>query len=203
MGRAIKIDAITHHFVHYVVTQRSAGKFVTNKEIAVIIGVKRETSITEILGKRSNIQPEQWRKFKDHFNIPDDYAAPEISVSRGTSGKKHDDHSILSDKDLYIQSLNERIAEHKERINEVKEILGGVNTWLQDLVKSNLGTLLANQGVTQETIRVLLERDVHKESGGNQKKEREILNQIRAEILQNTGLNVKLGTHDGAGTANK
>lgn len=68
--KPVKIEERTLRFIEYLENARKDGKvFATNEALAKLFGKKSKSSISEILKKRSNIQPEQWKKFKEVYGI--------------------------------------------------------------------------------------------------------------------------------------
>lgn len=176
MAKAIKIEPRTIEFAEYIVNQRKAGDFATNEEIARVIGVKSKTSITEILGKRSNIQPEQWKKFKTHFH----YTSHGIGTEGTDNSVSRETHT-----EALIVSLKERIQEHKDRISEEKRILEKHNDFLQDIVKTNLTGLATGQRLIRAQVRAIHQWDAHMAAKGDPKKEESLLKQMGKRINDN------------------
>ena len=77
MAKARKIEPRTEDFIAAYKRLDQDKLLPSNVDLAGIIGVGKST-ITEILGRRQNIQPEGWEKFKKHFGLNGN---TEISVS--------------------------------------------------------------------------------------------------------------------------
>ncbi|MEO6610702.1 MAG: S24 family peptidase [Chitinophagaceae bacterium] len=67
MAQSDKIEQRTEDFIKAYEKLKGEAKFKNNKELIDILGIKSQSTISEILAKRQNIQPEQWKKFKEHF----------------------------------------------------------------------------------------------------------------------------------------
>lgn len=68
MAKSIKIQPITELFIRYYNDFTDRKTMVSNKLLASIIGTSAQ-GVSEILGRRQNIQPDQWERFKNHFGI--------------------------------------------------------------------------------------------------------------------------------------
>lgn len=64
----VHLEQRTLDFISSYNDLKGKGKISSNEELAGILGYKSESSITEILGKRQNIPPKKWAKFKEHFS---------------------------------------------------------------------------------------------------------------------------------------
>lgn len=87
----------------------------THDELAKIIGVKRKQNITEIIKKRQNIQPRQWKAFKDYFKIKE--------VQNGTEAS-HQDPDLKEGKEPdykheYLSLLKKNNGEKDKTINKL------------------------------------------------------------------------------------
>lgn len=69
MKQLKKIVDITNWFIEEYYRLERELRLPTNIELASIMGIKTPTTINNILAKAQNIQPDQWKKFKDHFGI--------------------------------------------------------------------------------------------------------------------------------------
>lgn len=95
MASLKKIEERTERFIAEYDRLSNKKGFPTHDNLAIIIGAKGGNTITEILGKRQNIQPEQWEKFAAHFGINTDKSVV------------HKDHSkpLNNTHDKYIELL--------------------------------------------------------------------------------------------------
>lgn len=81
MAELKKIEERTLQFIEAHAKLKGYNKMVTHEELAKIIGAESKSTISEILGKRQNIQPEQWILFKAHFKISTEYSVQSGSKS--------------------------------------------------------------------------------------------------------------------------
>ena len=65
------IEPRTIQFSKEMERMELAGTLPTTQEIAKILKVRSKSSVSEIRHHRQNIQPAQWKRFLDHFNIKD------------------------------------------------------------------------------------------------------------------------------------
>lgn len=83
LAKIKKIEPRTLRFIEAYKILEAENKLPSNVELTGILGIKSKSTISEILSKRQNIQPQAWAKFIDHFKIKDENSS-EISVSRDT-----------------------------------------------------------------------------------------------------------------------
>lgn len=81
MAAIKKIEERTRQFIDCHTKLKRSNQMVTHEELAKIIGVESKTTISEILGKRQNIQPDQWEAFRKHFKISSDIPVHEPGQS--------------------------------------------------------------------------------------------------------------------------
>ena len=194
MAAIKKIEHRTLQFIEAHSKLKEANKMVTHEELAKILGVESKTTITEILKKRQNIQPDQWRLFREHFNIGTEYsvqdeANPDFIVNdvemvyhielKTASGKilkiipegKSEIsllNAFLEERDRVISTINN---EKQARIDELKQDK-------EDLIKllnSNLGDISKVQQAIFAMVRSLQQHEAVKASSGNKKKEVDML----------------------------
>lgn len=130
MGAIKKIERRTEQFIAEYERLSKQKDFPTHESLASIIGAKGKNTITEILGKRQNIQPEQWSKFVAHFGISTD-----IPVQKGGKGTSSTDYQ-----DKYIKLLEGNDSFLK---NEYSQLLLSLNK-LIDLNKKQEALLKLN-----------------------------------------------------------
>lgn len=94
MASIKKVEDRTNHFIAEYKRLSSRKDFPTHENLAVIIGAKGGNTITEILGKRQNIQPEQWDKFVAHFGL-----------NTEISGKSTNEDNPVNNQDKYLKLL--------------------------------------------------------------------------------------------------
>lgn len=104
MGVTKKIEERTRQFIQIHADLKAAKKMVTHSDLAKIIGAESKTTITEIIKMRQNIQPEQWKRFKSHFEIKSDPESTEISdpiepTDKNTEPIYRDKYLALLEKD--------------------------------------------------------------------------------------------------------
>lgn len=114
MSQVKKIEKRTIDFILWYYQLKNGGKFATNEDLLKIMGVKTVRTITEILAKRQNIQPDQWNNFKTHFKITDN------SVPRST---KIEQSQINTDKQSSTDPLTEALAIIKQQNDYLQRLL--------------------------------------------------------------------------------
>jgi hypothetical protein len=72
MAKAAIIEERTEQFIKSFNYLKDNGLINDNKEVAELFGYKSTSAISEILGRRTNIQPEMWEKFKKKYSIHSD-----------------------------------------------------------------------------------------------------------------------------------
>jgi hypothetical protein len=154
----IKIEPRTDYFIEALQRLKADKKLPTNATLANLLDIKSETTISEIKGRRQNIQPKAWEKFKEYFGFKDS----DFSDSRGTSVE--DAKEITAQE--FIKILN-RILDFAEKLSEAKDqtiqiLKENVNVNLNDLSKGQL-TLLSQ-------IRAASRLDVIRSAGNDKKK---------------------------------
>lgn len=163
---------------------------VTHKELAQIIGVESKTTITEILGRRQNIQPDQWKKFRDYFKLSTEYSVPndilpdlivqdkktvyliELKTASGKEIKvKPEGQSEITLLNAFLEERDRVINTKQERIEE----LLNDKEKLYNLLNSSLGDITKVQQAIFAMVRTLQEHEAVMTSGGNKKREVEML----------------------------
>lgn len=76
MRPPIKIEKRTDDFIKELSRLKEEKVIKNNAELIDILGLKNVSTITEIVKKRQNIQPEVWEKFKKHYRITDNSVMP-------------------------------------------------------------------------------------------------------------------------------
>lgn len=133
----------------------------------------------------------------------------EPGISFAIAWKNAFDESLLSDYTETIVSRETVRGNHphtekliqvlENRIVEEKRILEKHNDFLQDMMRSNLAGLKANQNLGAGILVELLQRDVDREVKGNPEKRKRILDEIVRRIGPDFDLVTGMGTltHDG------
>lgn len=67
MAKTIKIEERTEDFILALQKLEASNKMPSNAELIRFLGINSISSISEIKGKRQNIQREAWLRFKEHF----------------------------------------------------------------------------------------------------------------------------------------
>ena len=128
-----KVEERTKRFIAEYERLSKQKDFPTHESLAVIIGANGKNTITEILGKRQNIQPEQWDKFRLHFGLHTD-----TSVQAQKSIEKEGNNKNPQDKYLMLLEDNDRFFK-----NEYAQLLSSLNK-LIDLGKKQEALLKLN-----------------------------------------------------------
>lgn len=137
MAKAKKIERRTERFIDVYNMLDGQNKLPTNAELATIMGIKSKSTVSEILAKRQNIQPESWEKFKKHFKIPDSEDNSENSVARGAE-------PVLMP---VLVGLMEQQKLLMEKQNSLLETQNSLVREKFNSVESNLNAVLENQQV--------------------------------------------------------
>lgn len=66
-----KIEARTNWFIANYDKLEKEKRLPSNVELAQIMGIPSKSTITNIINRQQNIQPDQWLKFREHFGIDD------------------------------------------------------------------------------------------------------------------------------------
>lgn len=74
-----KIESRTLNFIKEFERLTEENKMPSNVKLSGILGIKSKSTISEILAKRQNIQPEAWNRFVQHFELPYAEESSEIS----------------------------------------------------------------------------------------------------------------------------
>lgn len=77
-----KLENRTLRFIEHYNRLNAEKKLPANVDLANILGIKSKSTISEIIAKRQNIQPDSWDKFKSYFGITDTEESTEKSVPR-------------------------------------------------------------------------------------------------------------------------
>lgn len=175
MPKIKKIEDRTNWFIDSYNKLTADKKLPQNVDLAKIMGMRNKSTVTNILKREQNIQPEQWQKFKSHFGLKD---SPESSQNNEPFAGEIPDSGELEETRRDLRSARAKIDAHVD--------------FLQDLVKSSLGKLIEGQGGGLAVLLEVLNRDIKREAGGSADKEKE----IREEIAHRIGpkLNADLRT---------
>lgn len=69
MATLKKIEDRTNWFIKAYNKLEKERRLPSNVELATIMGMPSKSTVSNILKRQQNIQPEQWQKFKEHFEI--------------------------------------------------------------------------------------------------------------------------------------
>lgn len=109
MAQSVKIEPLSNHFVNEFKRLQKVGKIGKLKEIAPLLGFKGSSGLSEILGGRSNIQPDQWETFRIMYNLS------EFSDDDRNATNSETNTPLLYDGSLTVRDLiNEKEARRKE-----------------------------------------------------------------------------------------
>jgi hypothetical protein len=70
--KAIKVEPRTIQFGKEMQRMELQGTLPGTQELAKILGVKSKSSVSEMKSQRQNIQPAQWKRFKEYFKVIDE-----------------------------------------------------------------------------------------------------------------------------------
>lgn len=143
MATAKKIEHRTERFIAAYNKMSEENKLPTNTELARIIGIKSKSTISEIIAKRQNIQPDSWEKFKNHFKIRDSENGSENSVSRNTVSDRNGQTDLIP----VLVGLMEQQKLLMEKQNSILEAQNSLVTEKFSSVESNLNAVIENQQV--------------------------------------------------------
>lgn len=173
--------------------------FPTHEKLAEIIGANGGNTITEILGKRQNIQPEQWKAFKKYFKIDTDSPGP---VDGNLKSEQQ-----LSNEVYYIELRRADgetirvIPEGKTEItlfnallkerDRVIDILADDKEKYYNLLNSDLQDISKATNLIFAMARTALQYHAHVASGGNPEREQELLDSLSKRIGDNLKVDAK------------
>lgn len=145
MAELKKIEERTLQFIEAHARLKGANKMVTHEDLAKIIGAESKSTISEILSKRQNIQPEQWSLFKAHFKISTEY-----SVQSGLkTGIVNEDPAVYN-KELPLGDLKITLKDYLDLVKQMAEDAKKEKERLYNLLEKNLTELVLNSKTTLE-----------------------------------------------------
>jgi hypothetical protein len=143
-----KVEERTKRFIAEYERLSKRKDFPTHDALASIIGANGKNTITEILGKRQNIQPDQWDKFVVHFGISTDKPVRPKEQDIELSGQEKY-LKLLEENDRFFKTQYHTILTNLSRLVEI-----GKRS--EELIKLNLehiGTVEALQkGVDPDVV---------------------------------------------------
>lgn len=155
MAELKKIEERTLQFIEAHAQLKGANKMVTHEELAKIIGVESKTTISEILKKRQNIQPDQWKSFKDYFKISTGYSVQPDTISRMSANEDPVEYGRELPKGDLIVTLKDYVTlliETKNKAEQRERRLLALLEKDMSMLKTNSETILADlQQVAQMT----------------------------------------------------
>lgn len=104
MNKILKVEARTEQFIEALKRLKELNKLPSNAELAKLLGISSPATISEIKGRRQNIQPESWKKFLQHYSKE----IPLYQESEETKTADPEPNYInFSYKEKYINQLEE------------------------------------------------------------------------------------------------
>ncbi|HET6255810.1 MAG TPA: hypothetical protein VFE32_17165 [Puia sp.] len=177
MAAAKKIEDRTNWFIGAYKKLEEDKRLPSNVELAKIMGMRNKSTVTNILKRQQNIQPEQLRRFKAHFAIEQEGSHLSEPISADINLDKEKPGSI----------------DYRAKFYDAYETIKGYNEFLQRMMESSFAGLLDRQeGGTAITIE-LLKRDALREAKGNPEKAHEILGEILRRIGPSLSRKMKEG----------
>lgn len=199
MATIKKVEDRTKQFIIEYQRLSKDKDFPTHEKLAEIIGAKGGNTITEIIGKRQNIQPAQWAAFKKYFKIDTEKAVEEDGNSKTKHTHNKDVHYIelrMADGET-IQFLPEGKTEItlfnallKER-DRVIDILVDEKEKFYNLLNSDLSDISKTTNLIFAMARTALQYHAHVASGGNDEREQELLDSLSLRIGDNLKVDAK------------
>lgn len=156
------------------------------QKLANKLGLKKE-NIYKWEGGSKPQDPEEFRIVENWLN----------NVEAVPNGSK-EDQTPSGVESRYVQLMEERISEFKERLQELKKVIEH-HQHLYDLVSASLQHFQSDQIVIRELIVALLEQGFLRLTNGNPEKAKQKMYLLRQEILQKIGTSLQPDTfvHDG------
>lgn len=71
MAKLKKIEARTNWFIDAYKKLENNQLLPSNTDLARLMQMNSKSTVTNILNREQNIQPEQWERFRDHFGLAD------------------------------------------------------------------------------------------------------------------------------------
>src|SRR4051794_12479590 len=95
MASTMKIKPRTEYFISALEKLKDKGRLPSAAELLTITGIKSRSTISEIKGRRQNIKPEAWEKFKKHFRFKDSDFSEPGSIEKGEEAADYNDSREL------------------------------------------------------------------------------------------------------------
>jgi len=122
MAKSAIIEDRTEKFIKHFNELKTNGIIADNKEVADLLGYKSTSAISEILGRRQNIQPDHWELFKKKYGLTSDNSEVEF---------------------LRQELLNEREARRATEERE-RKALEEDKAFFKEIMRSSLNVILLN-----------------------------------------------------------
>lgn len=111
-----KIEARTIAFIKEYKRLETAGLLPERQNLMEIMKVKSKSTISGILKKRQNIQPEQWVLFRKHFGIDDIANSSDFSVPRENISERQEPKENLNELLVQLMKQQNKLMETQNRI---------------------------------------------------------------------------------------
>lgn len=174
MSKLKKIEDRTYWFIDAYNKLQEDGRLPSNVELAEIMGMKSKSTVTNILKKEQNIQPNQWEKFSVHF-----------SLDKSPNGSHKNEREPTAMELLAGLTEGFKAIAATMRSIENKMAQEGTQAKVLDKVKAveaSLKSVLESQDAGFGLVAEVVLMEVHREANGNQKREKENLHRIRQKI---------------------
>lgn len=170
MAKTLKIEERTEDFIREFGALKQQKKLPSHAILAGELGMPTKSTISEILGRRQNIQPESWNKFKSK------YLTKTPSKSNGRtdiSESEVQDFDGSRYKDKYLALLENQLKHSQEKIE----------SRLQEF-QASLTSISGNIIAGRADVRASIHYQVMKDSKGDEKKRAILMEQINKLIHQ-------------------
>lgn len=149
MASIKKVEERTERFIAEYDRLSKRKDFPTHDNLAIIIGAKGGNTITEILGKRQNIQPGQWDKFVSYFGIGTEKPVQQNDQDNDANNNQDKYLKLLEENDRFFKTQYHGILTSLSKLIEI-------GRRSEELIKLNLehtGTVEALQkGVDPDVV---------------------------------------------------
>lgn len=128
MGSLKKIEPRTNRFIDDYNRLSESGNLPSNVDLARIMGIRSKSTISEIINRRQNIQPEHWEKFKAYFGIKEEPGS-DNSEHRSSAPAPADLLTTLLHKLITVSDTTNRILERQEKdiVDKIQTIDANLN----------------------------------------------------------------------------
>jgi len=192
-----KIEERTLKFIGAIEHLRKEGKLPGYGELGVIMGIKSRSTISEILAKRQNIQPDSWEKFKTHFGFTE---KSEISDREYFSAEHFRPLVAGSKKERMELGEGEVWNMYIKELQEKSQILKDQVQFLQRVIESNLIEISSTQKDLQAQMVASVRRSAERFVNDDPKKTKAELDRISkyAAQVRVPGASKGIPAHEGS-----